>query len=112
LIERQMSIVRARAAARPGEEGDIETVFDLACGHGLLGVMLAHRFQDLRVVCVDLERRPGFDSFVSCFRDAAGLEEREGNEEGVHDDAATKSSTTTATPGMLEFVVGDIAEVR
>jgi hypothetical protein len=32
------------------------TVFDLACGHGLLGVLLAYRFPALRVVCVDLER--------------------------------------------------------
>ena len=35
----------------------LTTLLDLACGHGLVGVLLAYRFPQLRVVCVDLERR-------------------------------------------------------
>ena len=38
----------------------IGTIYDLCCGHGLLGTLLAYRFPRKRVVCVDLEERPGF----------------------------------------------------
>ncbi len=48
--------------------GNVEIIYDLACGHGLLGVMLAHRFPRLRVVCVDLERRPAFDHYLEVYR--------------------------------------------
>jgi len=46
------SLVESRIMRIPS----LITVFDLACGHGLLGVLLAYRFPALRVVCVDLER--------------------------------------------------------
>jgi hypothetical protein len=39
----------------------------MACGHGLLGVLLAYRFGDLKVTCVDLELRPGFDHYLQAF---------------------------------------------
>ncbi|CAE8659228.1 unnamed protein product, partial [Polarella glacialis] len=35
----------------------LDSIADLACGHGLLGVLLAYRFQDVSVECVDLEPR-------------------------------------------------------
>jgi SAM-dependent methyltransferase len=44
--------------------GNVEAVYDFACGHGLLGVLLAYRFPRLRVTCVDLERRPAFDHYL------------------------------------------------
>ena len=52
--------------AAPGDDGGpdaagLQVVYDLACGHGLLGCLLAYRFSALRVVCVDLQRRNGFD---------------------------------------------------
>ena len=43
-------------------------VYDLACGHGLLGVVLAYRFADVRVVCVDMERRTCFDRYLGGFQ--------------------------------------------
>ena len=45
----------------------IDTIYDLACGHGLVGILLAYRFPRKRVVCVDLERRPAFDAFVAAW---------------------------------------------
>lgn len=39
-------------------QGAVSEVYDLACGHGLVGALLAYRFPDLKVVCVDLEERP------------------------------------------------------
>lgn len=52
-------------------QDNVDTVFDLACGHGLLGVLLAWRFRKLRVVCVDLERRPAFDHYLEILRELA-----------------------------------------
>ena len=56
LIERQLSIIGARCTKQGRPSEALQHVFDLACGHGLLGVLLARRFPALRVVCVDLER--------------------------------------------------------
>lgn len=51
--------------------GNVETIYDLACGHGLLGILLAWRFPALRVVCVDRERRPAFDHYLQIVREQA-----------------------------------------
>ena len=49
----------------------IDTVYDVACGHGLVGLLLAYRFRALQVVSVDLVHRPAFDAWAS----ALGLSE-------------------------------------
>ncbi len=49
--------------------GKVACVYDLACGHGLLGLLLAFRFPKLHVVCVDLERRPAFDHYLAAARE-------------------------------------------
>lgn len=46
---------------------NIDTIYDLACGHGLLGILLAYRFPTKRVVCIDLQRRQSFFAFRSAF---------------------------------------------
>lgn len=46
----------------------IETIFDLACGHGMLGVLLAYRFPHRNIVCMDKSKRKLFDAFVAGFR--------------------------------------------
>ena len=65
----------------PPASSGLNTIFDLACGHGLLGVLLAYRFGcpdgdsctskhcrgDIKVVCVDLERRAAFNHYVEGF---------------------------------------------
>jgi len=51
------------------------TIADVACGHGLVGLLLAYRFPHARVVCCDLARRPAFDGLVGAFaREARKLE--------------------------------------
>ena len=47
---------------------NVEVIYDFACGHGLLGILLAYRFHMLQVVCVDLERRPAFDHYLEAAR--------------------------------------------
>mmetsp|Transcript_3575 Transcript_3575/g.6537 ORF Transcript_3575/g.6537 Transcript_3575/m.6537 type:complete len:436 (-) Transcript_3575:652-1959(-) len=47
----------------------IDTIYDLACGHGLLGILLAYRFPTKRIVCVDLEARDSFLAFQTAFNE-------------------------------------------
>ena len=49
------------AANSSGEE--LDKIVDLACGHGLLGVLLAYRFPDVAVECIDLEPRPCWEHY-------------------------------------------------
>ena len=51
------------------------TIADVACGHGMVGLLLAYRFPHSKVVCCDLARRPAFDAMVDAFaREARKLE--------------------------------------
>jgi len=43
------------------------TIYDLACGHGLGGMLLAYRFPEIKVVCIDMERRPCWDTYREAF---------------------------------------------
>jgi hypothetical protein len=45
----------------------VDHIFDLACGHGLLGVLLAYRFPNTTVVCVDREYRECFAHYIEAF---------------------------------------------
>mmetsp|Transcript_80833 Transcript_80833/g.224925 ORF Transcript_80833/g.224925 Transcript_80833/m.224925 type:complete len:391 (-) Transcript_80833:93-1265(-) len=74
----------------------IETIFDLACGHGLLGALLGYRFPHKRIVCVDLERRAGFDVIVGAFEQHG--EKRKSPDRGVELDVL----------GNVQFVEGDL----
>ena len=54
---------------------EITSIADLACGHGLVGVLLAYRFPHKRVFCVDLIRRSSFDAIRAAFeREGRALE--------------------------------------
>lgn len=90
LIEQQIARVRRKQFEA------VRTVWDLACGHGLLGVILAYRFADLTVMCVDLERRPCFDHYVDAFRLHGKPDEARGE---------------TLPLSNLTFVEGDISSV-
>lgn len=45
----------------------IESIVELACGHGLIGVLLAYRFPQLQVHLYDLHQRPTFNAFLRAF---------------------------------------------
>eukprot|EP00929_Paragymnodinium_shiwhaense_P118347 TRINITY_DN90278_c0_g1_i1.p1 TRINITY_DN90278_c0_g1~~TRINITY_DN90278_c0_g1_i1.p1 ORF type:complete len:417 (+),score=29.94 TRINITY_DN90278_c0_g1_i1:154-1404(+) len=49
-------------------ERKVTDIFDLACGHALVGVLLAYRFPLLNVTCVDLEERPVWKQLLTCWR--------------------------------------------
>ena len=46
----------------------LERIVELACGHGLVGVLLAYRFRNLDVHLYDLSKRKTFDAFVRAFQ--------------------------------------------
>ena len=55
----------------------IDTIYDLACGHGLVGILLAYRFPKMKIICVDLEARESFLAFQAAWRkigDSYGME--------------------------------------
>ena len=43
------------------------TILDLACGHGLGGMLLAYRFPSIRVICIDREERRCWTSYREAF---------------------------------------------
>jgi len=51
------------------DANEIDVIYDLACGHGLLGILLAYRFPTKRVICVDLVERGSQHAFFSAFVD-------------------------------------------
>jgi len=57
---------RARRGGAP-----LRLIADVACGHGLVGILLAHRFPRTAVVCCDVARRQSYDAMVAAFRAAA-----------------------------------------
>lgn len=63
------SIIIMAQDAQVEQKDHIHTVYDLACGHGLLGILLAYRFPTKKIVCVDLEARDSFQAFRSAFNE-------------------------------------------
>jgi SAM-dependent methyltransferase len=63
------SIIIMAQDAQAEQKYNIHTVYDLACGHGLLGILLAYRFPTKKIVCVDLEARDSFQAFRSAFNE-------------------------------------------
>jgi hypothetical protein len=45
----------------------IQSIVELACGHGLVGTLLAYRFHNLSIHLYDLHKRPTFDAFLRAF---------------------------------------------
>lgn len=76
------------------DANEIDVIYDLACGHGLLGVLLAYRFPKQKVVCVDLVERDSHFAFRSAFI-----------EEGESFDSQIPLSN-------LEYRVADLMEVE
>ena len=46
---------------------EIKKIVELACGHGLVGILLAYRFPKLQVYLYDLNQRPTFASYLRAF---------------------------------------------
>ena len=53
----------------------VRKFFDLACGHGLVGIMLAYAYPDRAVMACDRKRRESFEAFAEAFAHYASREE-------------------------------------
>jgi len=51
-----------------GKLRPIDVIYDIACGHGIVGILLAYRFPQRRVECVDLSQRDVFEALVNAFQ--------------------------------------------
>ena len=60
-------IVAAQRTAQKNGLPKPMRIVELACGHGLVGALLAYRFRNLDVHLYDLEMRPTFDAFLRAF---------------------------------------------
>ena len=47
---------------------NIDRIFDVACGHGLVGMLLAYRFPAMQIVGVDVAIRPALKAWEQSFR--------------------------------------------
>jgi hypothetical protein len=52
----------------------IKTCFDMACGHGLVGVLFAYAFPEKTARACDWARRPAFDAYARVFGALAACE--------------------------------------
>lgn len=68
------------------------TIYDLACGHALGGLLLSYRFSSLKVICIDKEERPCWSNYRAAF-------EKFGKKANKDDASVTIN---------VSFVVGDI----
>jgi hypothetical protein len=60
-------IIAAQRTAEKNNYPPIESIVELACGHGLVGALLAYRFPKLQVHLYDLMKRPTFEAFLRAF---------------------------------------------
>jgi SAM-dependent methyltransferase len=82
----------------------IDTVYDLACGHGLVGILLAYRFPKMKIICVDLEARESFLAFQAAWRkigDSYGMETPLANIEYREADLLTVRSQVTPSSFLV-----------
>lgn len=72
----EAAVLAAEAAATGADAASaappLTSVFDAACGHGLVGLLLAYRFPWLRLASCDLSRRPAYDAYLEAWEAACG----------------------------------------
>jgi hypothetical protein len=82
----------------------IDTVYDLACGHGMVGILLAYRFPKKKIICVDLEARESFLAFQAAWRkigDSYGMVTPLANIEYREADLLTVRSEVTSSSFLV-----------
>lgn len=78
----------------------VDRIFDVACGHGLVGVLLAYRFPAAHVICIDRERRSAFNIFYAAW--GAKGEITEGCDHPLHNIEFVEDDFTSISPQITE----------
>ena len=92
LIGADINALLSKECDPMGSRKQSMTIFDLACGHALGGMLLSYRFPSIKVVCIDLEERPCWKTYRAAFEKF-----------GVKG-----SKNDTSVTANLSFKVGDI----
>lgn len=79
---------------------NVDRIFDVACGHGLVGILLAYRFPAAEVVCIDRERRSAFNNFYAAW--GAKGEKTEGCDHPLHNITFIEDDFTSIGPQITE----------
>ena len=93
-------------------EPRVKRLLDVACGHGLVGLLIAYRFPQLEVIGIDRDERPAHAAYVDAWQ-AAHL--AHGPTSGEAADAAAcvviPSGGSAAPPTNVRFLEGDLVNV-
>lgn len=123
-----------RALEATPHRGAPSTIYDLACGHGLVGLLVAYSHPDIALVSIDRERRPAFEAWSAAMQrvrghcdvsDASGDVASAGDVRSDSDasgDVASSASgaegcvechpgTAPATLGNATFIQGDFQQI-
>lgn len=60
-------LVSAQRTCQLAGTAQIDSVVEIACGHGLVSLLLAYRFPDIHFSLYDLEKRVSFDLYLKYF---------------------------------------------
>ena len=104
------------AEAETKGERAVDTFFDMACGHGLVGVLIAYAFPEKTVRACDWTRRPAFEAYARVFGAFASLEQRGGRfdydtwargrrSKSVAEDAGSRSAARLAESDLSDVNV-------
>lgn len=85
------------------ESRKTNTVYDLACGHGLGGFLLAYRFPETKVIGVDISRRPCWASYREAFEKFG--KKAPGNETVMQNLVMEERDLATIKPIKGDFLV-------
>lgn len=103
-----------KATPRPSGAAP-HTIYDLACGHGLVGLLVAYSHPELSLVSVDRTRRPAFEAWAAAMQrvrshgDASGdVAIGSGAENCVECDLAASAPATLAN---ATFIEGDFQQI-
>mmetsp|Transcript_7965 Transcript_7965/g.26327 ORF Transcript_7965/g.26327 Transcript_7965/m.26327 type:complete len:463 (-) Transcript_7965:72-1460(-) len=93
-------VQRGKAATRRGRScsPSVQRAVDVACGHGLVGLLLAYRFPALSVVGVDRRQRPAYTAYVDAWR-------------ATHRSAGAAGAGEGDVLGNAQFVEGEAADL-
>ena len=100
-------VKRGKVQQRPGRafEPRLGRVVDVACGHGLVGLLLAYRFPGLSVLGVDRQQRAAYAAYVECWKVVHQTHHRDAEARAGDGDGGV------ATLANIQFIEGELSDL-
>ena len=80
-----------------------DAVYDVACGHGLVGLLVAYRYPKINLVSIDRERRPAFKAWSTAMQSVKSRR--------VGLDAPSQHAPSQSMLPNVQFLEGDFQEL-